>query len=77
MHVYDTTHSKKGLRTEKVCVKGAPHLGELENVKPIRLANFGTPSWRSKPSSAQPMITIITKGVDGTYRHDVLGFVFN
>ena len=49
MHVYDTTHSKKGLRTEKVCVKGAPHLGELENVKPIRLVNFGTPSWRSKP----------------------------
>ena len=36
MHVHDTTYSKsrsKGLRTEKVCVKGAPHLGELGNVK--------------------------------------------
>ena len=57
MHVHDTTYSKshsKGLRTEKVCVKKAAHLGKLGNVKPIKLANFA-PSWRSKPPSAQPM----------------------
>ena len=58
MHVYDTTYSKshsKGLRTEKVCVKGASHLGELGNVKPIKLANFGPSSWRSNAPSAHPM----------------------
>ena len=68
-----------------MCVKGAPHLGELGNVKLIKLANFGPPP----PGGPNPRLhnlyespfvselDVFIKGVYSTYRHDVLGFVFN
>ena len=89
MHVYDTTYSKshsKGLRTEKVCLKGASHLGELGNVKPIKLGNFGPPPpllavqcpvCTAYESPFVSELDKFTKDLDSTFRHDVLGFVFN
>ena len=52
MHVYDTTYSKshsKGLRTEKVRLKGAPHLGELEMLNLSSLQTLARPPGGPNP----------------------------
>ena len=68
-----------------MCVKGAPHLGEFGNVKLIKLANFApppllavqTPVCTTYESPFVSELDVFIKGVYSTYRHDVLGFVFN
>ena len=84
MYVYDTTYSKshsKGLRTEKVCVKGASHLGELgthqaRKLWPPLLA-VQCPVCTAYESPFVSELDKFTKDLDSTFRHDVLGFVFN
>ena len=65
-------------------MKGAPHLEELGNVKLIKLVSFGppllavqTPVCTTYESPFVSELDVFTKGVDSTYSHDVLGFVFN